>query len=144
MPERIAEIKARLAGVYPDKPWKYNPTHEMFIGSTNALEMYHGILDLGRNAKEWYEYKDETGHGYRLTEASKAQMARVKALGEFLEQCREDIDYLLNRESGLATALKRIITNCRDADCGDHCSNSCMFCQAREALGKPWITAQEN
>ena len=36
----------------------------------------------------------------------------------------------------LYAALDRIVRNCRDADCGDHCSNSCMFCQARAALAK--------
>lgn len=34
----------------------------------------------------------------------------------------------------LRHALERILTNSRDADCGDHCSNACMYCQARDAL----------
>lgn len=92
--ERIEQIRQRLAGV-TGKPWKYNPKHEMFIGTTNALDMYYEVLDLGRDHKEWFRYSDESGHGYRLTEASLKRMARTKALGEFLEQCREDIAYLL-------------------------------------------------
>jgi hypothetical protein len=36
----------------------------------------------------------------------------------------------------LYDALDRIVRNCRDADCGDHCPNSCMFCQAHAAIAK--------
>lgn len=36
----------------------------------------------------------------------------------------------------LLEALERICTNSRDADCGDHCSNTCMYCQARAAIRK--------
>lgn len=92
--DRISEIRRRLAAV-SGKPWNYNPKHEMFIGSTNALEMYDGVLDLGRDGKEFFPYQDETGSGYRLTEASRQRMERIKALGEFLQSCREDIEYLL-------------------------------------------------
>ena len=34
----------------------------------------------------------------------------------------------------LGAALQRILDNSRDADCGDHCSNSCMYCQGRDVL----------
>lgn len=36
--------------------------------------------------------------------------------------------------AALAAALDRIVTHSRDADCGDHCSNFCMYCQGRAAL----------
>lgn len=93
--ERITEIKERLEGV-AGKPWKYNPQHEMFMGTTNALEMYEDSLNLGRDGKEYAPYEDETGKGYRLTEQSRKRMARIRALGVFLENCREDINYLLS------------------------------------------------
>jgi hypothetical protein len=44
--------------------------------------------------------------------------------------------HLISAAPDLYDALDRIVHNCRDADCGDHCSNSCMFCQARSALDK--------
>ena len=34
----------------------------------------------------------------------------------------------------LVEALERICTHSRDADCGDHCSNTCMYCQGRAAI----------
>lgn len=71
-------------------------------------------------------------------------MAKVKALGEFFEQCREDIAFLLSRDDAMRSALERILINCRDADCGDHCSNSCMFCQAREALSMTNTESQQS
>lgn len=91
---RIQEIKARLAAVEPDKPWRYTK-REMFIGTTNALEMYDRVLDLGRAASHWE--RDETGNSLRMAEESRQRMERVKALGEFLECCREDIAYLLEK-----------------------------------------------
>jgi predicted Holliday junction resolvase-like endonuclease len=97
---RITAIRQRLAAVQDGHPWKYNPKHEMFIGTTNALEMYGGVLDLGRDGKEYVRYEDETGHGCRLTEASKRRMARIKALGEFLESCRADMEWLLREALG--------------------------------------------
>ena len=97
--ETLKGIKKRLVGVV-GKPWKYEPNHPMFVGTTNALDIYYGHIDLGRNHKEWYEHKDEHSTGYRLTEASIRQMARIKALGEFLERCREDIAVLLDEIEG--------------------------------------------
>ena len=95
-------IQQRLAGV-AGKPWKYNPKSEMFIGTTNSLDTYYGSLDLGRDGKEYYAYKDETGSGYRLSEDSKKRIARIKAMGEFLENCREDIEFLLSAVQAEAT-----------------------------------------
>lgn len=94
---RIEVIRERLAGVSDGKPWRYDPAHKMFMGTTNALDMYHDSLDLGRNHKEYVAYEDETGKGHRLTPASVKRMRRIKALGLFLEQCREDIEYLLSK-----------------------------------------------
>ena len=94
MSNRITEIRERLAAV-AGPAWKYNPKHEMFIGATNAVEMHDRVLDLGRDGKEYYPYRDETGSGYRITEASKRHYDRTVALGEFLEHCREDIEFLL-------------------------------------------------
>ena len=37
---RLEEIRGRLSSV-AGPAWKYNPKHEMFMGTTNALEMYH-------------------------------------------------------------------------------------------------------
>jgi hypothetical protein len=101
-PARISEIRARLAGV-AGKLWKYNPAHKMFVGSTNALEMYHGVLDLGRSQKEWTPH--ESGNGYRLSNST----ARIKALGEFLEQCREDIAFLLARCEALESQCDDLV-----------------------------------
>lgn len=39
-------------------------------------------------------------------------------------------------ERELVEACVRLVNNSRDADCGDHCPNSCMWCQARAALAK--------
>jgi hypothetical protein len=96
MSNGIEDIKQRLAGVV-GKPWKYNPKHEMFMGTINALEMYEDTIYLGRDNKEYAPYEDATGRGCRLTPASVKRLARIKALGEFLECCREDIAHLLTR-----------------------------------------------
>ena len=93
---RIEEIKARLGAVpHPDKPWRYNPEHEMFIGTTNALEMYDAVLDFGRVEQTWI--RNDDGKGYSLSESSRQRTAQLKALGEFFESCREDIAYLLEK-----------------------------------------------
>ena len=92
---RLKEIRDRLSTV-SGAPWIYNPDHPMYVGTTNALDIYHDVLDLGRNNKEWAPYQDEHSKGYRLTEASVKRMARIKALGEFLQACREDMQFLLD------------------------------------------------
>jgi hypothetical protein len=91
---RLAEIAERLSGVV-GKPWIYEPEHRMFMGTTNALNIYYGAIDLGRNEKVWEPCQDERLHGHRLTKSSVEQMARVKALGQFLERSREDMQFLM-------------------------------------------------
>ncbi len=76
MTDRIVEIKDRLSRV-SGHAWTYDPKHEMFIGTTNAIKMYDRTIDLGR---------DESGC-----------RERTKALGDFLENCREDIEFLLTK-----------------------------------------------
>ena len=93
---REEEISQRLASVMDGHPWVFNPKHEMFVGCTNALEMYSQHLDLGRNMETWEPSCDSAVRGYKLSDASKRNMAQIQALGEFLANCREDIEYLLN------------------------------------------------
>ena len=93
--EKINKISERLSKVI-GKPWKYEPELEMFIGSTNALDIYYKIIDLGRNNKEYIPYENEYKKGYRLSDASAKEMERIKSLGEFLENCREDIQFLIS------------------------------------------------
>jgi hypothetical protein len=54
-------------------------------------------------------------------------MKRIAALEAELAALRED-------KARLVEALERICTHSRDADCGDHCSNACMYCQGRAAI----------
>jgi hypothetical protein len=93
--EKLNEIQRRLAKVCNGK-WKFNPKHEMFIGTTNAIEMYDRTLDLGRDNKEYVAYSDDMGQGWKLTPQAKRQYETTLALGEFLESCREDMQGLLN------------------------------------------------
>jgi len=93
MTNKIHEIKQRLEALpFPEKPWRYDPERPMFLGTTNAIEMYDRTLDLGRNMKEYYI--NEFGN-YTLTTKAKKNMEDIKALGLFLENVREDIKYLL-------------------------------------------------
>ena len=43
---------------------------------------------------------------------------------------------LLKASPKLYSTLLRILQTSRDADCGDHCPNSCMYCAARDAIRK--------
>lgn len=84
MTSRRQEIRRRLARVYSGpcadgspvsrNLWKYNPKHEMFMGTAHAVETYDRTLLLGRGED-------------------------CRALGEFLENCREDIAWLLEHSS---------------------------------------------
>jgi hypothetical protein len=76
--DRIEIIKAKLAQVEGQPPWKYNPEHEMFVGTTNMLEMYDRMIDLGR-------FMNGEPDKNKLTES----------LGQFLEKSREDMAFLL-------------------------------------------------
>jgi len=77
--------------------WKYAPEHEMFVGTTNAItvvgEDYTCMLfDLGRNNSTYH--RTAAGKAVR-TAAALRENAGKRALGEFLEACREDIAALL-------------------------------------------------
>lgn len=88
------DIQSRIDALNDAHPWTFNPTHEMFMGTTNALEMYDRHLDLGRDHKEWVLSKDPNVKGYILSKSSIDHIARTKALGVFLEHAREDIRFL--------------------------------------------------
>lgn len=96
----INDIKERLQKVV-GSPWKFNQKHEMFIGTTNAIEMYDRMLDLGRDSKEWIPVDDEMTKGYVLSPSSVRSLETTKSLGEFLANCREDMSYLLSVEDRL-------------------------------------------
>jgi hypothetical protein len=89
--DELTEIRERLAAVQSD-PWKYEPKHEMFVGTTHALMTYHRVIDLGRGRSEYS--KEEAGR-HTLTELSRRDNERIDALGTYLEHCREDTDRLL-------------------------------------------------
>ncbi len=91
---KVDEILTRVMRV-AGPPWKYNPQHEMFVGTTHAIEMYSRTLDLGRAGGEFAPSKDPDIKGYVRTEQSKRNLAEVEALGLFLAHCREDIEYLI-------------------------------------------------
>jgi hypothetical protein len=93
----LAAIRERLTPVQ-GKPWKYEPEHPMFIGTTNALNIWHDTINLGRNATELVpHFNERTGEqSYRPSGRSLEQRARIKSLGVFLECCREDITTLLD------------------------------------------------
>ena len=52
------------------------------------------------------------------------------------------VEILQAQVAQLREALEKIITHSRDADCGDHCSNFCMYCQGRDALAATPADAQ--
>jgi len=104
MPEtdnaRIDEIRRRLQAVIGDKPrpWTYEPKHEMFMGTTHAIKMYDRVIDLGRGHHEFIPVRkgeQADKHGYVLSAASQQEDAEIDALGKFMEQCREDMEFLL-------------------------------------------------
>ena len=104
----IAELRRKveaLKAATNPSPWKFNPKHEMFMGTTNALEMYEDTLDLGRDCKEWIPVDDGNTKGYRLSDGSVKRAARIKAIGEFLETCREDTTRLLDAAERLDAAV---------------------------------------
>lgn len=92
---RLARISARLQSVQDNHAWTFNPKHEMFMGTTNAIVMWDRNLDLGRNSQHWQQSTDPCIKGYVLAPGSIKQNALTQALGAFLENCREDIEYLL-------------------------------------------------
>lgn len=104
--DRIAEIKYRLAGVSDGHYWKFNQKHEMFVGHTNAIEMWDRNLDLGREDEVWVPYDDENSKGYKLSPQSARVNKMTKALGEFLESCRDDIQFLLAEVERLSAGAR--------------------------------------
>ena len=93
----IDGIRDRLRAVADGLPaWVFNPSYEMFMGSTNAVELDDRFLDLGRTKKEWAAVDDGVVKGYRLTQECQRYNAHTKALGEFLANCREDMQLLLD------------------------------------------------
>lgn len=95
---KLVEIEARLKPVQHGKPWRYDSKYPMLLGTTNALVDYElGAINLGRDEKQWEFYEDETGRGSRLTAQSKKRLEYVRALGRFLESCREDMAWLLEQ-----------------------------------------------
>ena len=80
-PDRLRDILLRLAAVEDGHTWKFEPKHKMFVGSTNAVVMYDRVVDLGRTSEPW----QKGGKRDALT----------LALGEFLENVREDLRELL-------------------------------------------------
>lgn len=95
--KRLGEIRERLRNVSDKRTWKYNPKHEMFMGTTNAVEMYDRTLDLGRGAKQWRLSEDPDVKGYVLSEQSRREILEIRNLGEFIANCREDIAWLLEQ-----------------------------------------------
>jgi len=94
--DRLMEIRKRLSLVQR-YPWKYEPEHEMFIGTTHAVNMYDRTVDLGRGAKEFIPAREgeESKNGYVLSAKSQRELDAITALGKFLESCREDMEFLL-------------------------------------------------
>lgn len=92
---RIKEIRARLQAVQDSHPWTFDSKFEMFMGTTNAVRMWDRNVDLGRTMKNWTPSTDPHIKGYKLSPESIHKNAITKALGEFLEKSREDIEYLL-------------------------------------------------
>lgn len=94
-PEHKSAIRARLASV-DGPPWSFNRKHEMFVGHTNALEMYSRTLDLGRSMEHWVPSTDPHVKGHKLSAVSIRHNQETEDLGVFLERCREDIAALLD------------------------------------------------
>jgi hypothetical protein len=93
--DRLTSIRSRLAAVEDGHPWKFNPKLEMFVGFTNAVEMYDRSIDLGRSSTEWVPSTDPNVKGYQRSRESIRKDAMTRALGEFLENVREDLRELL-------------------------------------------------
>ena len=64
---------------------------------------------------------------WNMSEDNRVLRERIAALKAENATLRED-------KARLVEALERICTHSRDADCGDHCSNACMYCQGRAAI----------
>ena len=94
-PDRLSAIRARLAAVEDGHSWKFDPKHEMFVGTTNAIEMYDRTIDIGRESKTWTPSTDPNVKGYTISPESVRKNVATKALGGFLERCREDMRELL-------------------------------------------------
>lgn len=91
----VNQIRTRLQAVQDAHQWKFNPKHDMFMGTTNAVEMWDRNIDLGRTMKNWTPSTDPHIKGYKLSPESIRKNAMTMALGEFLEKAREDMEYLL-------------------------------------------------
>lgn len=109
----IDEIRARLESV-AGRRWRYDPAHEMAVGTTNSIEMVDRHIDLGRDFEEWIPRSQEEGGGYRLAEISKRRRERNRALGRFLENCREDIAWLLEENARLRRSIERCSGTCSE------------------------------
>lgn len=92
--DRLAEIKRRLQDAKQSGRWNYNHQHQMFVGTTNALEIYElGMIDLGRTSPTYVRKNDQ----WVESEESKERRRLIVGLGTFLETCREDMDWLIAR-----------------------------------------------
>jgi len=85
-PDRISAIRASLAAV-EGHPWKFSPKHVMFVGTTNAIEMYDRTIDIGRESKTWIPSSDPNVKGHTLSPESARKNATTKALGESECEC---------------------------------------------------------
>lgn len=83
---KLLEIEKRLRAAQETGWWKYHPEYPMFVGTTNGLCIYElGTIDLGRTRKPC---KDEDEEDRRTREL-------IQGLGVFLENCREDMAWLI-------------------------------------------------
>lgn len=95
----LEEIKSRLTAVInDDTQWEFERSHSMFMGTTNALNMYDRHIDLGRTAQDKIpQYCEDTGKllRYKLTKSAETTNKKTEALGTFFVNAREDMRYLL-------------------------------------------------
>lgn len=147
------EVKKRIIELHRE----YSPNHIVFLldyqysidDVNNVLRQYVAELETRIAELEaelaWYKDESTCTCGWCLQEVETAKflehecpenpsIARREQLKAENSRLTNELAAAKEREAALAAALERIVTHSRDADCGDHCSNFCMYCQGRAAL----------
>lgn len=132
--EELSAIEARANAATPG-PWeKREVAHEaspyaprrVYRVEIISPQYCMGRRTHSRGISQIVDYCDWTDHPANAAFIAHAR-ADVPALIAALREAWE-------RNRNITAAAERILRCSRDADCGDHCSNSCMYCQAREAI----------